>query len=437
VSQGNLFPPALEDLVPPGHLSQFIRDLVCDELDLSAIYAHYQELRGYPPYHPAMMTGLLLYGYCRGVFSSRKLEQACEERVDFMALTGMVKPDHSTICQFRCDHRVALSELFVQVLALCREAGMVKLGHVALDGTKVKADASKHSAMSYKRMMEAEPELAKLVEEWMDQAKRTDEQEDREHGPDRRGDEIPAHIKEKMRKLVKVQAAKARLEREAAEKAERLRREREENAEREGRKPGGREPKALEGKPEDKAQSNFTDPESRILKTKDGYEQGYNCQAAVDAEHQVIVAVGVTNKQNDGGELVGLVEQVKDLTGSYPAQVSADAGYCSEANIVALEERRVDPYIATGRQKHGTASPTDEADKKSGPRTQAMREKLKAGGFESPYRLRKQVVEPVFGQIKQARGFRQFLHRGLSKVQGDWSMVCTTHNLLKLYAVRN
>jgi len=194
-----------------------------------------------------MMTALLLYGYCRGVFSSRKLEQACEERVDFMALTGMVKPDHSTICQFRCDHRVALSELFVQVLALCREAGMVKLGHVALDGTKVKADASKHSAMSYKRMMEAEPKLAKLVEEWMDQAKKTDEQEDREHGPDRRGDEIPAHI--------------------------------------------------------------------------------------------------------------------KDLTGSYPAQVSADAGYCSEANIVAREERKIDPYIATGRQKHGTASPTDEADK--------------------------------------------------------------------------
>jgi transposase len=163
VSQGNLFPPAPKDLVPPDHLSHFIGDLVRDELDLSAIYAHYDELRGYPPYHPVMMTALLLYGYCRGIFSSRKLEQACEERVDFMALTGMAKPDHSTICQFRMDHREALSELFVQVLALCREAGMVKLGHVALDGTKVKANASRHSAMSYKRMVEAEPELSRLV----------------------------------------------------------------------------------------------------------------------------------------------------------------------------------------------------------------------------------------------------------------------------------
>ncbi len=309
VSQGNLFPPAPKDLVPPDHLSHFIGDLVRDELDLSAIYAHYDELRGYPPYHPVMMTALLLYGYCRGIFSSRKLEQACEERVDFMALTGMAKPDHSTICQFRMDHREALSELFVQVLALCREAGMVKLGHVALDGTKVKANASRHSAMSYKRMVEAEPELSRLVKEWMDQAKSADEQEDEQYGKGQRGDEIPAHIRAKVKKLVKIEAAKERLEREAREKAERLRREREEKAAREGRKPGGPEPKALDGKPEDKAQSNFTDAESRILKTKDGYEQGYNCQAAVDSEHQVIVAVGVTNKQNDGGELVGLVER--------------------------------------------------------------------------------------------------------------------------------
>jgi len=437
VDQGKLFPPAAKDLVPSGHLAHFIRDLVRKELDLAEIYAHYDELRGYPPYHPAMMTALLLYGYSRGIYSSRRIEQACEERVDFMALTGMEKPDHSTICQFRTDHRAALSKLFVQVLALCREAGMVKLGHVALDGTKVKANASKHSAMSYQRMAEAEPELAGVVKEWMDQAKSADEREDEQHGKDRRGDEIPAHIKEKMKKLVKMRAAMQRLEREAAEKAERLRREREEKAEREGRKPGGPEPKALMGKPEDKAQSNFTDPESRILKTKDGYEQAYNCQAAVDAEHQVIVAQGVTDKQNDGAELVGLVEQIKDSTAVYPTQVSADAGYCSEANIVAMEERKVDPYIAIGRQKHGAASPIDEGDNKTGPRTQAMREKLKTGGFESPYRLRKQVVEPVFGQIKQARGFRQFLVRGLRNVAMQWSMLCTAHNLLKLHAVRS
>jgi hypothetical protein len=269
-----------------------------------------------------------------------------------------------------------------------------------------------------------------------DLVKSADEQEDAQYGKGQRGDEIPAHIRAKVKKLVRIEAGRERLEREAQEKAERLRREREEKAGREGRKPGGPEPKALDGIPEDKAQTNLTDAESRILNKRDGYEQGYNCQAAVDSEHQVIVAVGVTNKQNNGGELVGMVEQIKDLTGSYPAQVSADAGYCSEANIVATGSgcRPVHRNRAAG---HGTASPTDEADKKSGPRTQAMREKLKAGGFTSPYRLRKQVVEPVFGQIKQARGFRQFLHRGLSKVQGDWSMVCTTHKLLKLYAVRN
>jgi len=436
VDQGRLFPPAPKDLLPARHLAHFIREVVREELDLSAIYARYEELRGYPPYHPGMMTALLLYGYCRGIYSSRRLEQACEERVDFMVLTGMEKPDHSTICQFRTDHRTALSALFVQVLALCREAGMVKLGHVALDGTKVKANASKHAAMSYKRMAEAEPELAKLVSDWLEQAKSTDEKEDDEHGPGNRGDEIPDHIREKMKRLAKIRAAMERLEARAEEDAERLRNERAEKAAAEGREPAGREPKALQGKPEDKAQSNFTDPESRIMKTTDGYEQAFNCQAAVDAESQVIVAQKVTNRQNDGGELVPMVEQIEEHTGQRPVQVSADSNYCSEANLAAMEERRIDAYIATGRQKHGSASATDDASKKQGPRAEAMREKLRAGGFTGPYRLRKQVVEPVFGQIKQARGFRQFLHRGLRKVATDGSLLCSTHNLLKLFAVR-
>jgi transposase len=248
--------------VAADHLVHVVRGVVLEELDLSEVYAHYEELRGYPPYHPAMMTALLLYGYCRGIYSSRRIEQACEERVDFMALTGMVKPDHSTICQFRTDHRPALSKLFVQVLSLCRDAGMARLGHVALDGTKVKANASKHAAMSYKRMVEEEPELAKVVSEWMEQAKSADEQEDEEHGKEKRGDEIPAHIREKMKKLVKMRAAMERLEKEAGEKAERLKKEREEKAAAEGKKPHEPGPKALDGKPEDKAQSNFTDPES-------------------------------------------------------------------------------------------------------------------------------------------------------------------------------
>jgi transposase len=213
--QPMLFPPSLKDFVPKGHLAHFIRDLVRNDLDLSSLHARYTERRGQPPYHPALMTSLLLYAYSRGIYSSRRIEIACEERVDFMALTGGEKPDHSTICQFRSDHREALSGLFVQVLALCREAGMVKLGHVALDGTKMAANASKHSVMSYARMKKQEPELASLVEEWMREAKSTDDEEDDEHGPDRRGDELPEHIRQKMKKLLKMREAMARLEEES------------------------------------------------------------------------------------------------------------------------------------------------------------------------------------------------------------------------------
>ncbi len=283
-----LFPPSVKDFVPPGHLANFVRDLVRNDLDLSAIFARYTELRGQPPYHPALMTGLLLYAYSRGIYSSRRIERACEERVDFMALTGGEKPDHSTICQFRSDHREALPGLFVQVLALCREAGMAKLGHVALDGTKVMANASKHAAMSYARMKLREPLLAKLVDEWMEEAKSTDEDEDDEHGPDRRGDELPEHIRRKMKKLIKMRASMERLEEEAKAEAERIARKREAREQELGHKLGGKKPKALEGEPEDKAQSNFTDPESRIMKTGDGYKQAYNCQAGVNAEDQVM-----------------------------------------------------------------------------------------------------------------------------------------------------
>jgi transposase len=436
VDQQMLFPPSVKDLVPKGHLVHFIRDLVREELDLSAIHARYVELRGHPPYHPALMTGLLLYAYSRGIYSSRKIEQACEERVDFMALTGMSKPDHSTICQFRSDHRDALSSLFVQVLSLCRDAGMVKLGHVSLDGTKVKANASKHAAMSYKRMKKLEPELAKLVDEWMREARSTDEEEDEEHGPDNRGDELPDHIREKVRKLLKIRESMAELEAAAKAEAERVREERAAREEELGRKLGGTKPRALEGEPEDKAQRNFTDPESRIMKTKDGYEQSYNCQAGVDADSQVIVCQSVSSKQNDHDELVPLVDQIEENTDQKPDEVSADTGYCSEENLEALEEREIRGYVATGRQKHGTGSPTANEEKRQGPRTRAMRARLKRGGWRSRYRLRKQTVEPVFGQIKEARGFRQFLRRGLENARGEWALVCTAHNLLKLASVR-
>ena len=434
VDQGELFPPAFKDLVPAGHLVHFIRRVVAEDLDLSAVYERYSSTKGQPPYHPGLMTALLLYAYCRGLYTSRRIELGCEERLDFRALVGSERPDHSTIAEFRRQHRDALGALFVQVLALCRDAGLTKLGHVALDGTKLRANASKHSAMSYKRMKEAEPELAKQVEEWLTTAQQGDEADDAAYGKDKRGDEMPAHLQEKARRLAKIRAATARIEAAAQAEKERLEVERAAKEAALGSSIRGAKPRALEGVPAEKTQSNFSDPESRIMKTADGYEQAYNAQAAVDAESQVIVAHTVTNAQNDGAELVGMVDQVKANLGQLPAQLSADAGYCSEANLAALEEREVDSYIATSRQKHGTSSPTSNEQANRGPRATAMREKLRAGGWESPYRLRKQTVEPVFGQIKEARGFRRFLRRGLANVQGEWALLCTAHNLLKLAA---
>jgi len=432
--QAELFPPSVRELVPADHLVHFVRKLVVEDLDLGVVYARYVESKGQPPYDPRLMTALLLYACCRGIVSSRKIETACEERLDFRALVGSESPDHDTICQFRQDHREALAGLFVQVLALCRDAGMAKLGHVSLDGTKIQANASKHAAMSHARMKKAEPELEAKVKRWMDGAAAADAAEDAEHGKDRRGDEMPAHVKEAARKLAKVRAAQARLEREAKERAERVAAERAAKRKETGRRPGGPEPQALAGIPEDEAQSNFTDPESRIMKTKDGFQQAYNAQAAVDAEDQVIVAADVTAQQNDAAQLAPMLDQIEANTGEKPAQVSIDAGYCSEENIATIEEKKIDGYVATGRQKHGTPSATGGEGKRAGPRTTAMREKLRAGGWESPYRLRKQTVEPVFGQIKEARGFRRFLHRGLAKVRAEWRFVCAAHNVLKLAA---
>ncbi|MCE9636266.1 MAG: IS1182 family transposase [Planctomycetes bacterium] len=432
--QCEFFPPAFRDLVPSGHLVHFVRKVATEDLNLSTIYARYDNAKGQPPYDPRLMVALLLYACCRGIVSSRKIEIACEERLDFRALVGSERPDHDTICAFRTKHWDVISELFVQVLQLCRDAGMAKLGHVSLDGTKVAANASKHAAMSYKRMKEAEPELAKKVEAWKAQADQADAEEDQKHGKDKRGDEVPEYVTNAVRKLAKVRAAKDRLEGEAKEKAEQIAAERAAKEAETGEKPRGRVPKALDGLPDDKAQSNFTDPESHIMKTKDGYTQAYNAQGAVDADDQVIVAAGLCAEQNDAAQLAPMLDQIEANTGSKPVQVSADAGYCSEENLAALDARKIDGYVATGRQKHGDASATGGEEKKKGPLATAMREKLRAGGWDSPYRLRKQTVEPVFGQIKEARGFRRFLHRGLTKARAEWRLHCTAHNLLKLFA---
>jgi len=428
VDQPQLLPPSVMEFVPEGHVAHFVRNLVRDELDLSAILAAYGEERGYPPYHPMMMTALLLYGYSRGVYSSRRLERACEERLDFLAVTAMNRPGHRTICEFRRRHLEALSLLFAQVLKLCQAAGLAELGHVALDGTKIKANASKHKAMSYGRMKKAEGELKAEVEAWLAAAEAADAEEDALYG-DARGDEMPEWVKDKQKRLEKIKQAKAALEAEARAQAEA-------KAGQPPRYRGGRKPKTPPGVPKDKAQRNFTDPESRIMKGRDGFVQAYNAQAVVDAKAQVILAHGLTDCAADAGQLVAMTDAIEANLGKKPKQLSADSGYCSEDNIAALESRQIEGFIATGRQKHGQAAADGGQDKKTGPRTEAMRERLREGGFDSPYRLRKQTVEPVFGQIKHARGFRQFLMRGLTKVSGEWAMICTVHNLLKLAAAR-
>jgi hypothetical protein len=316
--------------------------------------------------------------------------------------------------------------------------GLVKLGHVALDGTKVKANASKHKAMSYDRMKEVEPELAAEVERWMSEAESEDGAEDAKHGAERRGDELPDHIVKKQQRLAKIREAKAALEAEAAAEAaarKQDKREAEDAAEREGPPPTPRvkHPKhRLDGTPSEKAQRNFTDPESKLMMTKDGFVQGYNAQVAVDASSQVIVAEMVLNEQNDVGALAPMLAQIKANTGRQTRELSADTGYCSEANLRELSRRHVRGYIATGRQRHGEGGPGALLGKRPGTRAYAMRLKLARGGFRSRYRLRKQVVEPVIGQIKAALGFTRFLMRGITKVAQEWRLVCTAHNLRKL-----
>jgi len=417
-----LLPPEITEFIPEGHVSHFVRDLVVEQLDLAAILDTYADERGFPPFHPAMMVALLLYAYTQGVFSSRKIAKACIERMDFAAVTGFQKPDFRTISVFRRRHLSALAGLFQQVLVICRRAGLVALGHVALDGTKVKANASKHKAMSYDRMEKADREFAEVVKGWLTEAEAADLGEDSRFR-NRQGDELPEWVVNKAERMKKIREAKAALEQEAAEKAK---------DKEKGRNKDDDEDPPDPPKPEPKAQRNFTDPESRIMPTKNGFEQCFNAQAGVDAKAQVIVACAVVSTCADCPQLLAMVDQIRANLGRKPDVCSADAGYCSEANLVGMAARHIRTYIATGRQKHNSGAATHAKNGKPGSLIAAMRDKLKRGGWRSPYRLRKQVVEPVFGQIKQAMGFRQFLMRGLAKVQAEWQLVCCAHNLLKL-----
>jgi transposase len=436
-----LLPPDMRQWLPEDDLSYFIMDVV-NELDLSAIYQSYDSSRGgQPPFAPKMMTSLLLYAYCVGIPSSRKIEKATYYQIPFRVIAADQHPDHDTIAEFRKRHLKALSGLFVQALLLCRQVGLVKLGHVSLDGTKVKANASKHKAMSYGRMEKKAEELEGEVKRLLAEAQAVDDAEDARYGKDKRGDELPKELRFKQDRLRKIREAMKSLEADSKAEADGKREEirlKGQTLEKEGRKRKGKKPKDPSGKPEPKAQRNFTDPESRIMKdgASKSFEQAYNCQAAVDEESQIIVATNVTQQANDKQQLELLVEEIKkNADGETPEKLSADNGYFSESNVEYLESEGVDGYIATNRQKHGEAPELAGCGRiaKDATKQYRMTRKLRTKKGRETYSKRKQIVEPVFGQIKEARGFRRFLLRGLENVSAEWDLICLTHNLLKLF----
>jgi transposase len=414
--QDLLLPPSLREWLPENHLAYFVSDLV-DQLDLSAITKMYEdEERGYPPYHPVMLTKVLVYGYCVGVFSSRKIQRRLVEDVAFRVLAAGNEPDFRTIADFRKTHLTALKGLFEQVLRLARELGAPRVGRVALDGSKVKANASKHKAMSYGRMREKQQQLQAEVNQLLAQAEAADAAEDAEYGTDRRGDELPAELQRRESRLKRIREAKRALEARAKDEA------------------AATDQPAEAAKPDSKAQYNFTDPESRIMKGPDGFVQAYNVQVAVD-ELQLIVGQAVTQETNDKHQLMPMITTIEQQSGDTPLQLLADAGYCSDENLGAIAATTIDAYISTRKQKHGERpGPCPRGPlPKAATRVDRMSRKLHTKAGAVVYAARKAIVEPVIGQIKQARGFRQFLLRGFEKVQGEWSLVCTTHNILKLY----
>ncbi|MEY4687631.1 MAG: hypothetical protein RIR76_1654 [Verrucomicrobiota bacterium] len=431
-----LLPPSMRDWLPPGHLVHFVADVV-GELDLSAIEGVIQEKdhRGERPWNPRMLVSLLVYGYCIGVCSSRRIERATYEDVAFRILTADNHPDHSAIAEFRKNHLAALAALFLQVLQLCQKAGMVKLGRVALDGTKVKANASKHKAMSYERMKQREEELRAQITTMLGEAGAVDADEDVLYGRSQRGDELPAEFRRKHDRLRRIVDAKRALELEAKAAREKELADRELAKQEPPDEPPPPELPAHQvrhdaaGNPAEDAQRNFTDPDSRIMKSGKGFVQGYNAQAVVDEGEQVIVSAALTNHPADAQHLPAMVAQIEDNLGARPVQVLADAGYFSAANMAFMEKRGIDALVSVGREKHvlNERAPAEPAAKAE------MRGHLQSVIGAAAYRRRKCIVEPVFGQVKEARGIRRFLLRGLDKVRGEWNLICLTHNLLKLF----
>jgi transposase len=420
-----LLPPSLRDWLPENHLVYFVSDVI-DNLNLSAMDTVYgEEQRGQPPYDPRMMTKLLVYGYCVGVFSSRRIQQRLAEDIAFRVLAAGNAPNFRTISDFRKIHLPTLESLFEQILKIALEAGAMKLGRVALDGTKVKASASKHKAMSYDRIQDKERQIRAEVRELLAQAEAADAEEDALYGAEQRGDEWPEELQRRETRLKKIRDAKRALEARARQTAE---------------KDGKPAEEVKQAKPADKDQYNFTDPESRIMMGCEGFVQGYNAQAAVEPALQLIVGQSVTPAANDKEQIEPMVQVIEQQSGQRPNGLLADSGYCSEKNLEHLETadksgHKIDAYIATGKQKHGEyrqLCPRGPLPQQA-TRVERMKRKLQTKAGRAVYAARKTMVEPVFGQIKQARGFRQFLLRGLVKVRGEWALVCLTHNILKLH----
>jgi transposase len=442
------------EVLPEDDLVFFLIELI-PQLDLDPFYAYYQrETRGAPPYEVAMMITLLVYSYCIGVFSSRKIAAACERNLAFLAIVGHQRPDFRTISDFRKIHRQRFEDLFVEVLRVAGELGMVKLGNLSVDGSKVRANASRHKAMSYGYMKKEVERLRSEVVALLKQAEQTDAEQDAALGS-RRGDELPEELKRRQQRLQAIEAAMRRLEHEAKAQAEEQRRERAEaEAQRQasGKPACGRPPKPISEEPEDSAQTSFTDAESKIMKVSNkGFDYCFNAQVVVDEEHQIILAAEVSGAANDkqqgvpmGAATLANLEAAdieRPQAGgpteavAQPIPLSGDNGYFSEKQVEGLEAQGFDPHIATGRQKHNQPGVSEVVGPAPAEATvkERMAHKLRTKEGRARYAKRKQIVEPVFGQIKQGRGFRQFLLRGLNKVQGEWKLVCLTHNLLKIW----
>jgi transposase len=416
--QSTLLPPSSRDWLPEGHLAYFISDTV-DNLDLSSFYEPYEgDGRRNSPFEPRMMVKVLLYGYATGTFSSRKLAKKLHEDVAFRFLGGENFPTHRTIADFRKQHLAAFQKLFVEVVRIAKELDLVKLGTVAIDGTKIKASASKHKAMSYGRMQQEEQRLQSEIEELTTRASQVDAEEDVVLGADNSGDEIPAELQRREQRLQRIREAMERLKSRQAEEDEEA-----------GRKPEVKSrSKRPYGEPPAKKQDNFTDPESRIMKTSSGFEQCYNGQLAVDAESRLIIAAEVTQSATDVEQLLPMVERACKMTQGVPCEVLADAGYRSETNLQGLDDKQIDGYISLGREgkSHSAIKNPDN------PATSRMQEKLATEKGRKTYSRRKGLVEPVNGWIKSVLGFRQFSLRGLAKVAGEWTLVCLALNLKQM-----